>query len=1575
MPNSMPRYNFSIRAAAGHAEVLSGSYDGQGMGYFVSGLGDINADGYDDVAIRSLGGTVSQIVFGSADVFTQGAGAVTSLDQSAAGEGQRVADIAAAGDINGDGIDDFVYQTNTGDVAVVFGRAEGFDTTLSSGSLTADQGWVMSYDSADGPLSLAGAGDLNGDGFDDLVIGDWRSSGDSLLYGKTVVIYGTDTASERTTSVDGISAAQGFALTGEGYPDWSGMAVSAAGDMNGDGYDDLLIGAPDSSSLARSPGHVYLVYGAAESGWTEAALSPQAGRITRIDGQIVGDGLGLSLDVIGDFNGDGLDDIVLGTQDGYAAVVYGQSGGLPEVLDLDALTPDAGLIIQDSSYRSGLGYRVAGAGDMNGDGLDDIILSYFGLQSGETQPAGEVLVIFGTSETFDSAIRTDDLTAEMGFVIEGEGASARFGFGLDGAGDLNGDGHADLLISATQRSFAGEPHVGAGYVVLFELTPEAQADYQPIAERDFLTIPVNDGSGQMNIFDNDIDFEDDTLVLVAVDGVPARDGYAGTLASGVNYTLSASGDLVVTLDGDFSALREGDSTHFTFTYSAADSQGGVVDNVAVVILAGANDAPNPVAVPYTLSQEPIQAGDAIYYINHGDPDRGPGYTYTYTLLSDNAGLIALDGYQVKLTQDMAYSRIDSLFIEVEVRDSYGLTGQVSFTWENPEVRVFAEDVLGYVQVADTAERILLTDGADTLSGSFDAFDGDTIYGFGFEDVLVAQSAGRAQGDGGIYQFSDWGPVDELVSGPTVVMQTAGGGWSEDPMIHFASPGVVDGGFVSTERDDGLHSLFLLPVLHTSGPVAAEAQGSGPSGLLSGAHMDDVAISVVRPADAGHVFGFYVLDETTGRIVRNGVLLGDTGAATPGDLAAIDGIAPGQRLGFFVVPDGTADLAGAASLPLEIVDGSLRIAGYDGAIFGSDFGAGDSGVSVLTGVDDAGRVAMRFDLGDADGLDALWLTLNFQDVTPNAAHDGHGNATTLTGTDADERFDGSSRDQTILAGGGDDTLIGTEGSDVLDGGSGTDLLIYLFPRAEAMLRRSGSDILLASQGTIDVLRGIEYLGFTDGIISIEEALGLVTDGPIGSEGGIYEGTALADRLVGRAGDDSLTGAEGNDTLIGGLGDDSLLGGLGDDLILTGHDRLTGHAYGTDYAEGGAGDDLMIGANGSATLMGGAGNDTLHGGNDLNTADVDVLNGGAGNDSLVSGQSWLPSLARQAMGDSLIGGDGDDTAEGGAANDWIEGGAGSDLLSGGGGADVIYAGLYEAVIGGGTDVAGADTLFGEAGNDTLYGADGGQWIDGGAGHDWLFGGAEGSSADSDTLLGGGGNDRLASGQVVAPDTAHQGFGDWLDGQWGADTLVGGQADDTLIGGDGTDSLLGGAGDDLIFVGTVLGEPGTTPVAAGGYGQDSASGGAGDDVIHGANGAAWLSGDAGNDTIFGGNDLHSADRDTLLGGAGDDLLVSGQVLRPTAGTEGQGDILDGGAGNDTLVGGLAADLFVFASGGGVDLVQGFTQGADLFDLTAFGSGAAVSFAQAGTDAELWIDGTLYARIEGIAAAGLGVGDYLLS
>jgi hypothetical protein len=369
--------------------------------------------------------------------------------------------------------------------------------------------------------SVAPAGDVNGDGIDDVIIGSRTRS--YVIFGQEGGIEDIDLAN--------LQASEGFEIGSDLTDLVVGRSVSSAGDINGDGFDDLMVGGFQylADDFASAP-TAFVIFGKPEfedinlSDFFESATT-DGFRI--FDDFLLDDFLGARVASAGDFNGDGLDDMVVGTpgsdRTGAAYVIFGKTSDYDNI-DLANLAPGAGLKITGAAFLDQLGFSVSGAGDVNGDGYDDIILGARYGDSGGSD-AGQAYVIFGREMGLDT-IDISNLDAESGFMLRGGGVGESAGWSVSAAGDVNGDGFDDVIIGAPYARGPGkDATVGAGeaYVVFGKAGVFGTVDLSTLKPNDGFTIKgeVGDlagwsvsGAGDLNS-----DGFDDIIV-----GAPGADG-------------------------------------------------------------------------------------------------------------------------------------------------------------------------------------------------------------------------------------------------------------------------------------------------------------------------------------------------------------------------------------------------------------------------------------------------------------------------------------------------------------------------------------------------------------------------------------------------------------------------------------------------------------------------------------------------------------------------------------------------------------------------------------------------------------------------------------------------------------------------------------------------------------------------------------------------------------------------------------------------------------------------------------------------------------------------------------------
>ena len=399
--------------------------------------------------------------------------------------------VSTVGDVNGDGYDDFVIgapsadpdgNNNTGESYVVFGKSESFGTSVDLSTLNGSTGFVLKgVDPGDqSGISVSSAGDVNGDGYNDILIGaNLADPGGTLSAGKTYVVFGKASGFTESVNLSLLDGTTGFVLNGIDDTDNSGQAVATAGDVNGDGYSDILIGArmADYSEEYTDTGESYLIFGRASGFSASVDLSSLDGVSGTVFNGLIGNGslIGFSVSTAGDVNGDGYADILigaawadflLGVNTGAAYVVFGQTNGFGASLDLASLDGTKGFVLKGVDAEDYTGASVNSAGDINGDGYDDILIGAKQADPDGDTDAGETYVVFGKSGSFGASLDLSSLDGTNGFVLEGIDASDYSGSSVSTAGDVNGDGYDDVLIGAyyadPNGSMSGETYLVFG---------------------------------------------------------------------------------------------------------------------------------------------------------------------------------------------------------------------------------------------------------------------------------------------------------------------------------------------------------------------------------------------------------------------------------------------------------------------------------------------------------------------------------------------------------------------------------------------------------------------------------------------------------------------------------------------------------------------------------------------------------------------------------------------------------------------------------------------------------------------------------------------------------------------------------------------------------------------------------------------------------------------------------------------------------------------------------------------------------------------------------------------------------
>lgn len=431
--------------------VYDGSTNGDEMGYAVATAGDINGDGYDDLVVGAPGAQDLVYREGVASLFYGGSGGLATTPAWKSGGGQQGsrfgAAAAAAGDLNGDGYGDMVVGApvyNNGTTRT--GAAMVFYGSRYGLSSTPDWSFVSAHRDSNLGHAVAGGGDLNGDGYADLAVGA-RWYPDTIdKEGGVLIFYGSD---------GGLRAVPDRLLAGGQAGAGLGSAVAGGGDVNGDGYADLLAGAPTYDCNGADAGAALLYLG----GPSGLAATPAWMACGEQEGAWFGSAVALA----GDVNGDGCDDLVVGAPGdrtrvtlGALYVYHGSASGPGE---------QPNVVITAGEPLSGFGSCLAPAGDLDSDGHDDVLAGAH-RETYDQRLDGVALVYFGSPA---------GLQQTPGWVQSGDKAEAYYGFAVGPAGRPNHTGLPAIAVGAPEYKRDEKTPVGRTLVYYGPLEPRARS--------------------------------------------------------------------------------------------------------------------------------------------------------------------------------------------------------------------------------------------------------------------------------------------------------------------------------------------------------------------------------------------------------------------------------------------------------------------------------------------------------------------------------------------------------------------------------------------------------------------------------------------------------------------------------------------------------------------------------------------------------------------------------------------------------------------------------------------------------------------------------------------------------------------------------------------------------------------------------------------------------------------------------------------------------------------------------------------------------------------------------------------
>ena len=1271
-----------------------------------------------------------------------------------------------------------------------------------------------------------------------------------------------------------------------------------------------------------------------------------------------------------DLNGDLVPELIVGapgddettTNAGRVYVVF----GFPAPVPISTVKTNVTRLITIDGASAGdlAGFAVGSIGDLNGDGLAEILVGAPMMENGAIADAGGAFVVWGKNVASDVSLSKVVAGLGDGFAMLGEAAQDHVGTALTAVADLNGDGLAEILVNATGND-AGGADAGAAYVV-WGTRAETPISLANVAAGSggFRIIGQAAGDGASRSLGTVSDLNGDGRAELLI-GAPGND--AGGANAGAVYVVfgKATGTQV-----DLDAVATG-TGGFRITGAAGENAGMAVTGLGDVNGDGRSDI--LLTAPGSGKAYVVFGKNTVTNVNLATlASSGEGFIIRPTVASD------LEGMNFAAGGDFNRDGIGDYLIGVPKNDTGGVDlGAVYVVWGGNH---------GAIDLSLVASGIggVMLDGAPNIAGF--AVGGaigtsvavlPDVNGDGTPDILISNPTGANAQTMVLFSPATWQPETNVYGSNDADVIGLGDGTARligngnDEVYGFAGDDIITtaGGDDILNGGSGADTLIGGAgndsyIVDNAADRVQEVNGEGTDTVsVSASWAMDANVENLDMAGSGAI-------DVVGNSLDN-LMVGNAAANR------LDGGAGADTL---IGNNGNDTLIGGAGN--DSLDGGLGIntltggAGndtLDGAVGSIATYSGEAADYTVTNLGN-GRMSI-FDrrAGSPDGTDnaiasmVLEYSVPVTNVAPVITSNGGAasaniaiaeNTTAVaavTVTDADSSvfsYALSGADATrfsIDAAGNLRFVTAPDFETPADVGTNNiyDVIVTVSDNGTPI--QSDSQTLAVTVTNVAETGGVTLVG--------SDTLNDVLNGGAGDD--TLDGRGLNDTLNGNGGNDTLLGGAGNDTLNGGTGNDTMTGGsgndtysvdaVGDSVIETGIlateidtvnvsdlasytlganvERLARIGPGAFTGTGNALANVMTGANDADTLFGLDGNDTLNGG-----VGGDTLNGGNGNDILNGNND----------NDTLIGGDGADTLDGGSGADNLAGGNGNDIYLVDNLADVITelpnpvpappaatpvpgndtvrTSLTSFTLGvtaaslnvenltytgaaafSGVGTAGANVMIGGSGSDTLNGLDGNDTFTGGAG--------------ADIIDGGAGIDRViysaGAVNIVLADSPTDGFAN-NDGTGAIDIL---RNIENVTGSNGNDIISGNSSANIFDSG---------------IGDDTLSGGAGNDVLNGGVGNDTLNGDVGNDMLNG-----SAGVDALNGNVGNDTLNGGSGA----------DTLTGGIGDDTYIDSaaatldpLAADAFIELAGQGTDTVQtnraSYTLGANLENLRYVGT-----------------------------------------